>query len=53
MSNQKVTILENILSANDQLAERNRFLLDKYNIYSHQYHGLAWCRKDQRDPEND
>lgn len=34
MSNQKVTILENILSANDQLAEKNRFLLDKFNIFS-------------------
>jgi hydrogenase nickel incorporation protein HypB len=34
MSNQKVTILENILSANDQLAEKNRSLLDKYNIFS-------------------
>jgi hydrogenase nickel incorporation protein HypB len=34
MPSQKVTILENILSANDQLAERNRALLNKHDIYS-------------------
>jgi hydrogenase nickel incorporation protein HypB len=34
MPNQKVTVLENILSANDQLAEKNRSLLDRYDIFS-------------------
>ncbi len=34
MPSQKVTILENILSANDQLAERNRVLLNQHEIYS-------------------
>ena len=34
MPSQKVTILENILSANDELAERNRVFMNRYDIYS-------------------
>lgn len=34
MATKKVTILENILSANDQLAEKNRSLLDHHGIFS-------------------
>jgi hydrogenase nickel incorporation protein HypB len=34
MATKKVTILENILSANDQLAEKNRCLLDHHGIFS-------------------
>ena len=41
----RITIVENILNANDQIASQNRQILNKNQVYSLKFYGIAWRRK--------